>query len=190
MRTKQKILHTGAGMLRIATTLVIGGALALAYACADNRRVEQQMDDGNLTAMLGAKYAFDSEIDRYRIDIDVKNGVVTLRGAVSDEEERQEAERIATNLKGVRSVVNELTIDPTPRTATRAFEDAWIVSMLKSKLGVDPEVKATQIDVDVREGVVTLSGTVDNETAKTEAEDLAWSVDGVRKVVNQLVVRE
>jgi osmotically-inducible protein OsmY len=190
MRTKQKILHSGAGVFRIATTLIIGATLALSYACKDNRRVEQTIDDGNLTATLGAKYAFDSEIDRYRIDIDVHDGVVTLRGAVSDAEQREEAERIALATKGVRSVVNELLIDPTPRTAARVFDDAWIVSMIDSKLAVDPEVRAVDVDVDVRDGNVTLSGTVDTEAAKAEAEDLAWSVDGVKKVNNEIVVRE
>ena len=189
MKTKQKILHSGAGVFRIAMTLVIGGGLALAYACADNRRVEQTIDDSNLTTSLGAKYAFDSEIDRYRIDIDVHNGVVTLRGAVSNDEQREEAERIALGTKGVRSVVNELVIDPTPRTASRAFDDAWILTMVDGKLAVDPEVRAMDVDVDVREGVVTLSGTVQNDAAKAEAEDLAWSVDGVKKVVNELQVR-
>lgn len=190
MRTKQKNLHGGVGTFRIATTLMLGAALTLAYACADNRRVEQQIDDGNLTSMLGAKYAFDSEIDRYRIDIDVKNGVVTLRGFVSNEEQRQEAERIAQGTRGVRSVVNNLKVDPTPRTAEQVFEDGWIVTMIGSKLAVDPEVRKMDIDVDVREGMVTLSGTVDSETAKNEAEDLAWSVDGVKNVTNEIVVRE
>lgn len=186
MKTK-KTLDTGLGMSRIAITLVIG-ALALGYACSNNRPVEQQIDDVGVTAALGTKYALDTEIDRYRIDIDTLNGIVTLRGAVSTAEQRTEAERIARGTQGVRDVINELQVDPTPRTAAKAFDDAWIVTMIDTKLSVDPEVKSRNVDIDVRNGVVTLSGIVDNEVARAEAEDLARSVDGVTQVVNQLQV--
>jgi hyperosmotically inducible protein len=182
-----KTLDTGLGMSRIAITLVIG-ALALGYACSDTRSVERQIDDAGVTAALGTKFALDTEIDRYRIDIDTINGVVTLRGAVSNAEQRAEAERIARKSEGVRDVVNELVIDPTPRTASRAFDDAWITTMIDSKLSVDPEVESRDIDVDVRDGVATLSGIVKTKEARDEAEDLARSVDGVTQVVNELQV--
>jgi hyperosmotically inducible protein len=182
-----KTLDTGLGMSRIAITLVIG-ALALGYACSDTRTVERQIDDVGLTAALGTKYVLDTEIDRFRIDIDTLNGVVTLRGAVPNAEQRTDAERIARNTEGVRDVVNELVVDPTPRTASRAFDDAWIVTMIDSKLSVDPEVESRDIDVDVRNGVVTLSGSVKDKIARAEAEDLARSVDGVTMVVNELQV--
>jgi hyperosmotically inducible protein len=186
MKTK-KTLDTGWGMSRIAITLVIG-ALALGHACANNRTVEQQIDDAGLTASIGTKFVLDTEIDRYRIDIDTLNGIVTLRGAVSNAEQRIEAERIARGTAGVRDVVNELEIDATPRTASQAFDDAWIMTMIDSKLSVDPEVKSREVDVDVRDGVVTLSGIVDSAQARAEAEDLARSVDGVTQVVNELQV--
>lgn len=186
MKTK-KTLDNGFGMSRIALTLVIG-ALGLAHACANNRSVEQQMDDAGVTAALGTKYALDTEVDRYRIDIDVNNGIVTLRGAVSSAEQRTDAERIARGTQGVKDVINELEIDPTPRTAGKAFEDAWIATMITSKLSVDPEVKSRNVDVDVRNGVATLSGTVETEAGRAEAEDLARSVDGVTEVVNELQV--
>jgi hyperosmotically inducible protein len=60
--------------------------------------------------------------------------------------------------------------------------------MIDSKLSVDPEVKSRNVDVDVRDGVATLSGVVDSEAARAEAEDLARSVDGVTQVVNELQV--
>jgi hyperosmotically inducible protein len=186
MKKTKKTLDTGLGMSRIAITLVLGIS-ALGYACS-NRPVEQQFDDVGVTASLGTKYALDTEIDRYRIDIDTVNGIVTLRGAVSNAEQRTEAERIARGTEGVRDVVNELEIDPTPRTASKAFDDAWITAMIGSKLSVDPEVKSRNVDVDVRNGVATLSGVVDSEAARAEAEDLARSVDGVTQVVNELQV--
>jgi hyperosmotically inducible protein len=182
---KNKIIPTGrfAGILM---TLALGSFLTV--ACATTRPVDQQIDDSNVTADLGTKYAFDSEIDRYRIDIDTLEGIVTLRGSVADAEQRVDAERIARSTKGVRDVVNKLDVDPEPRTAKASFEDSWIAVMIDSKMTGDPEVKSRNVDVDVYEGVVTLSGIVETQTARAETEDLAKSVDGVLKVVNELQV--
>jgi hyperosmotically inducible protein len=185
MKTNEN-LHTSRGMFRIVITLAVCSALAT--ACERTQSAEQQLDDSKVTAAIASKYALDTEIDRYTIDIDTANGTVTLRGTVANAEQRTEAERIAKGTEGVREVVNELEIDPTPRTAGTAFEDAWIASMINSKLMVDPEVRSRNIDIDVREGVVTLSGTVETKAARAEAEDLAKSVDGVVSVVNEINV--
>lgn len=181
-----KIVDTGPGMIRIVMTLALGSVLAV--ACATTRPVEQQVDDSNVSAALASKYTLDSEIDRYRIDIDTLDGVVTLRGSVADAEQRKDAERIAKSTEGVHSVVNKLDVRPEPRSAKASFEDSWIVVMIDSKLVVDPEVRSRNVDVDVFEGVVTLSGIVETQAARAEAEDLAGSVDGVLKVVNELQV--
>ncbi len=185
MKSNQ-FIDTNLGAKRLAITLAV--ASFLATACATTRPLDQQIDDSNVTAALATKYALDSQIDRYRIDIDTLDGVVTLRGSVGNGEQRSDAERIAKATDGVRSVVNELEIDTTPRTAKATFEDSWIVVRIDSKLAVDPEVRSRNVDVDVDEGVVTLSGIVESQAAKAEAEDLALSVDGVTKVVNELEV--
>src|SRR5688572_6649355 len=49
--------------------------------------------------------------------------------------------------------------------------DAGVTTMVKAKLAADDTVKAYQIDVDTRDKVVTLSGNVESEAAKTQA---AW----------------
>ena len=51
--------------------------------------------------------------------------------------------------------------------------DAGITTAIKTKLAADDQVKAHQIDVDTKEKVVTLSGTVDNAQAKMRAAEIA-----------------
>lgn len=69
-----------------------------------------------------------------------------------------------------------------------AQSDPGITTAVKSKFAVDDTVKAYQIDVDTREGVVTLSGTVETPAAKEQAVLIARQTDGVRDVVDQLTV--
>lgn len=68
------------------------------------------------------------------------------------------------------------------------IDDAAITASVKSKLAADPEVSAHNIDVDTNEGVVTLSGRVDDGAERSEAEQLARGTDGVKRVINNLKV--
>lgn len=74
------------------------------------------------------------------------------------------------------------------RTAGRQIDDAQITASVKAKLAADPEVKAHEIDVDTLDGEVRLSGIVDDSAARAEAEKLARSTSGVRRVKNELEV--
>lgn len=75
-------------------------------------------------------------------------------------------------------------------TVACAQTDAGITTSVKSKLAADDTVKAYQIDVDTREGVVTLSGDVENMAAKEQAVRIARETSGVRNVVDQVRVTE
>jgi len=66
------------------------------------------------------------------------------------------------------------------------FNDAWITTKIKSKLVGDQDIKARDIDVSTRDGVVTLKGHVLSEPLRQLAETLARNTDGVTQVVNQL----
>ena len=59
------------------------------------------------------------------------------------------------------------------------------------RLTLDDSVDATEIEVDVREGIVMLSGFVEDRRTKRRAEDVAESVNGVSDVQNQIrIARE
>ena len=68
--------------------------------------------------------------------------------------------------------------------------DAGITTNVKTKLAADDTVKAYKVDVDTRNGVVTLSGDVQSAAAKEQAIRIARQTDGVRDVVDQLHVGE
>jgi len=69
-----------------------------------------------------------------------------------------------------------------------AQTDAGITTKVKSKFAADDTVKAYQIDVDTKDHVVTLSGQVENGTAKERAVALARATEGVTDVVDNLTV--
>jgi osmotically-inducible protein OsmY len=92
----------------------------------------------------------------------------------------------------VTKVQNNLTVkdDANPRTASEVVDDSAITMKVKAALAGDPRTKAHQVNVETREGVVQLSGFVDNSEAKSTAEELARSVDNVKSVDNELSVKK
>jgi osmotically-inducible protein OsmY len=76
----------------------------------------------------------------------------------------------------------------TTQTPGEQVSDQAITAKIKTKLTADRFSNLVNIDVNVTNGVVTLSGEVPNEEVRREAEAEARSVDGVKRVHNNLQV--
>jgi hyperosmotically inducible protein len=77
----------------------------------------------------------------------------------------------------------------TERGPGTVVDDAAITTDIKTKFIADNEIRAFRIDVDTYKGVVTLSGTVPNQTAYDRAVRLARETKGVVQVVPKLTIR-
>ncbi len=75
-----------------------------------------------------------------------------------------------------------------PETTRNA--DSGVTSVVQTSLEANDRVKARQVSVETREGVVYLTGVVDTEDARREAGRVAWRTQGIRGVVNDLTVGE
>lgn len=73
--------------------------------------------------------------------------------------------------------------------AQRALENGALTAKIKSKMALDDTIKASDINVDTADGVVTLTGTVGSETQRHKALQLARETAGVTRVDDRLVVR-
>jgi len=89
----------------------------------------------------------------------------------------------------VKKVDNNLGIQGERRSAGEAIDDSVITAKVKAALIADKDVKAHEVNVETREGVVQLSGFVDNATAKSTAAQVARGVSGVKDVKNDLQVK-
>ncbi|MGE3775303.1 MAG: BON domain-containing protein [Gammaproteobacteria bacterium] len=69
-----------------------------------------------------------------------------------------------------------------------AIDDAAVTARVKAALVADPDLSALEIDVDSKDGVVTLRGSVESSAASERAGTLARDTEGVVSVDNQLVV--
>jgi len=68
--------------------------------------------------------------------------------------------------------------------------DNLINDRVRIKLAGDPEVKGGALEVNVVQGVVTITGAVENQRQKDKATKLAKKIKGVKQVVNNITVKE
>lgn len=155
--------------------------------------------DGWVTMKIQAKYFLDGDVAGRRIDVDTQDGIVTLTGVVASEAERRQALALARNTDGVRSVADQLQVaadtgateragTAAPRSAGAVIDDTWLTTKIQSKYFLDDEVKGRDVAVTARDGIVTLTGAVDSDTARRTAEAIARETGGVTRVVNRLEV--
>ena len=120
------------------------------------------------------------------INATVNNGVATLTGQVVDEATKAAAETAIQNVKGLKSVVNNLTVTPPPEPAPMVVinPDDTLRKGLDSVFSVK-SIKG--VTATVNDGVVTLTGTVkrsDLQKVMQAANELK-----PKKVVNQLTIK-
>ncbi|MBI4518776.1 MAG: BON domain-containing protein [Deltaproteobacteria bacterium] len=136
----------------------------------------------------------------------VNNGVVLLVGTAKTLADHLSAVEVAAGVPGVRRITSEIQSPDTLTDAEiwrdakkaqvsnaaygvgNASRDVYITSMTKMRLLADSRTPALDINVDTRDGVVTLFGMVPGKEAKRAAEADARKVSGVKRVMNELQV--
>jgi len=123
---------------------------------------------------------WDVFVPEEKITSTVTDGWVTLDGAVDTWSQRNDAERAVRNLTGVKLVLNKISVKPTkpvPEDVRRAIEQA---------LERRAEREARRISVDVKDGTVTLTGTVDSWAERKSVIAAARFTPGVQMVEDRL----
>jgi osmotically-inducible protein OsmY len=144
------------------------------------------MDNKTLRDNILAELDWDPSINATEIGVTVDEGIVTLTGHVQTYPERQTAERIVKQVKGVRAVAQEIEVRP---RFTKAWADDEIAKRAANILDWDVTVPDNAIKVAVRNGSVTLSGEVEWNYQKTAAEDAIRKLAGVVGVTNLITIK-
>jgi hyperosmotically inducible protein len=173
-----------------ACAALLSAALLVGCAATPNREsTGETVDDSAITAKVKAELVKDHETKARDIGVQTYRGVVQLSGFVGSDAERQEAERDASQVTGVRSVQNDLKVSDQPTTVGSTIDDSAITTKVKAALVGNPTTKAREIKVTTSHGVVELSGFVDSNEEKDTAAQVASSVQGVKGVDNELQLK-
>ncbi len=161
---------------------VIGVTLALLLPNAGALFADDR--DDKIEDAFKNTYVYRTQLRGAAIDIDSENGRVTLKGKAADEDQKRLAEDTARSLPGVNDVVNRIDVASNAKESS----DEWIAAKVRSALLFKRGVSLADQDVNVRDGVVTLTGTAATDAEKALAGEYAADIKGVKRVDNQIRV--
>jgi hyperosmotically inducible periplasmic protein len=135
---------------------------------------------------------FHRSVSALNTEVDVKEGVVTLRGVASSNAEKELATEYVKDVDGVKGVENHMTIGPAPekshRTAGEKMDDASITAQVKMALLFHSSTSAIRTEVKTKLGLVTVQGKAHSDAEKHLVTKIAEDVNGVVGVKNEMTI--
>jgi osmotically-inducible protein OsmY len=142
------------------------------------------MTDDDLQRDVAAEVDWDPRVDGAAIEVSAAGGVITLRGTVTSLRHKRAGGDAAARVRGVTQVANELSVH-IPSRDRRDDED--LCGDVLEALMLEGAVPMT-VDAQARDGLVTLTGTVQWHYQREAAESRTAGVPGVAGIDNAIVL--
>ena len=168
-------LEAEAAAKRVAGVLAVANDIEVRLPAIDQR------PDPDIAKAAVAALKSELPISYDKIKIIVKDGWITLEGAVEWQYQKTTAENAVRKVKGVKGVTNVVTVKP-------KVQPSELQHKIMEAFKRNAEVDANRITVEANGSEVTLKGTVRSWIEREEAERVAWSAPGVTKVEDRIVV--
>src|SRR4030088_1440198 len=159
----------------------VAGGLAVANDIEVRLPAIDQRPDPDIARDAVAALKSELPISYDRIKIIVKDGWITLEGAVEWQYQKTTAETAVRKVKGVKGVTNVITVKP-------KVEPSDLQRKIMEAFKRNAEVDANRITVEAHGSEVILKGTVRSWIEREEAERVGWGGAGVSKIEDRIVV--
>ena len=143
---------------------------------------KKDITDKGITSAVETELLIEKGVPLDLIDASTSQGIVTLSGSVDNLLAKERALKIAESIRGVRGVVDRITVTPVSRP------DADIRKDILAVLLGDPATESYQVAVSVQDAVATLTGSVGSYAEKQLAARIAKGIKGVKEVRNDVTV--
>ena len=120
-------------------------------------------------------------VPKERVNVVVSNGLVTLKGTVDWQYQRDAAARSVRDLIGVIGVTNNITVQPQVKASD-------VRDKIEAAFKRSAEIDARRVNVKVLDGTVTLTGNVHSWSEREAARRAAWAAPGVISIEDRLAV--
>jgi len=151
----------------------------------ETEHLGERVADLEIKADIDDALSKSSELKDEHIDVQVKNRIVTLSGALETTALKYAPEQISWQTSGVTQVLNNIVVTDTlvvPETV-----DDKLARRIEFELYSTKAISLKTMQIHVDNGTATLSGNVGSRAERLLTERVAQSVEGIRKVVNNLV---
>jgi hyperosmotically inducible protein len=150
----------------------------------ETERLGERVADLEVKTVIDDSLSKSAELQDKHIDVQVKNRIVTLGGALETSAQKYFAEQIAWQASGTLGVVNNISVTSAPTAPETA--DQKLARRVEFELYSTRAVSLKNMQINVNNGTATLNGDARSRAERLLAEKIAQSVEGIRKVVNNL----
>jgi osmotically-inducible protein OsmY len=175
VRSYSDRLEAEAAAKRVAGVLAVANDLEVRLPAIDQR------PDPDIARDAVAALKAELPISYDKIKLTIKDGWVTLEGAVEWQYQKTTADNAVRKVKGVRGVTDVITVKP-------KVEPSELKRKIQEAFQRNAHVDANRITVEANGSEVVLKGTVRSWIEREEAERVAWSAPGITKVEDRIVV--
>jgi hyperosmotically inducible protein len=142
--------------------------------------------DAWITTKVKVQLMAEPGLSPLAVNVDTRDGVVTLFGSVSTERLKERAAAQAKTVAGVKAVDNELQVVPEVAAERVEAQDDKLREAVQQRLTSREALSDADIDVAVENGVARLTGTVASQSDRLTALTVARGTEGVDSVVDGL----
>ena len=177
--------HIQSFCIILILAILMTGCTTIYKSAVDERSVGEQYDDQKITTAIRMKFSEDEKIKYFDISTYCYNGHVYLVGEYDTVDRKNQAVKLAGEVKGVKSVTDHFLPkkkDDTCGTTT----NLKLFTKVKTALIGDKNISSTQIEVKALQCNIILLGMVDSSDDIKKAISHAKSVEGVRSVKSYL----
>ena len=150
----------------------------------ETEHLGERVADLEIKADIDDALSKSPELKDKHIDVQVKNRIVTLGGAMETAALKYAPEQISWQTNGVKGVMNNIMVTNTAAAPETA--DEKLARRVEFELYSTKAVSLKTMQIHVNNGTATLTGNVSSRAERLLAEKTAQSVEGIRKVVNNL----
>jgi hyperosmotically inducible protein len=150
----------------------------------ETERLGERVADLELKTVIADALSKSSDLQDKHVDVQVKNRIVTLGGAVETPAQKYSAEQIAWQASGALGVMNNISVTSAPAAPMTA--DEKLARRVEFELYSTRAVSLKNMQINVNNGTATLTGDARSRAERLLAEKIAQSIEGIRKVVNNL----
>jgi hyperosmotically inducible protein len=175
-------------MKRFLSAFAAAAMLALAAPAIADKTTGNVIDDNTVNASVKSALVGAKGVPSSQIVVETYKGVVLLSGFVETQQQKDDAGKAAAGVSGAKTVHNALAVQPETKMGSK-LDDSVTTSKVKAALMDDKDVKSGQINVETKNGVVSLGGFVSGRRIKTRAVEVAQGVSGVKQVVDAMYVK-
>jgi hyperosmotically inducible protein len=154
----------------------------------DREHLGERVADLEIKTLLSDALSKNAELTGKNITTEVKDRAVTLGGTVQTVSQKYLADQIAWQVPGVQGLTDNLSVSDAQAMPESA--DDKLARRVEFELYSTKAIPLKTVQIHADNGIVTLTGTVSSRAEKLLAEKTAKSVEGVRRVVNNLAAPE